>query len=224
MNLFHTSLLSLVLLLTSVAAHAQPINWANTQSEHKHLLTAHAGIEHAIVFGAGYNRKLHAGKFLLLVGGNYSFASGKTIFDDSKLKIGAQIGLLNWNALHVSARLHGIARTTKNDFVRMTGFGSEAALTAGIYKPKWFTGAEFGFDKSIVIHLKHGQAYKDNYAAAVDGWYEPDAGGNVYFGLVAGRTLGRNDITLRAGRMLTEQFKAMHLLPFYFELGYNLKF
>jgi hypothetical protein len=223
MNYFNLLFVAAVLLFLSPATNAQTLNWGSIQNEQKHILTAHTGIEHSIVWGVGYSRKLNVGKFPVVAGASYSFASGKNLFDDSKLKLGGQINLWQWKAFQVSARLQGIARTTKNDFVRITGFGSDAALTAGVYKPKWFVAGEFGFDKSIVIHLKHGQAYKDNYAAVVDGWYEPDAGGNIYFGIQTGRSFSRSDITVKAGRMLTEQFKPMHALPLYFELGYNIK-
>ncbi|MCU0432138.1 MAG: hypothetical protein MUC87_01635 [Bacteroidia bacterium] len=221
---FRNLIFAAAILLASPAVNAQTLNWAGIENEQKHILTAHTGIEHGIIWGVGYGRKLNAGKFPIVLGAGYSFASGKNLFDDSKLKLGGQINIWQWKAFQVSARLQGIARTTKNDFVRITGFGSDGALTAGVYKPKWFVAGEMGYDKSIVIHLKHGQAYKDNYAQVVDGWYQPDAGGNIYFGLTAGRSFGRSDITVKAGRMLTEQFKPMHALPLYFEIGYNLKF
>ena len=54
-----------------------------------------------------------------------------------------------------------------------------------------------------------------------DGWYEP-TGGNFYYGLKTGLSLKRNDIYLKAGKILAQDLKTKPPMPFYVELGYNI--
>jgi hypothetical protein len=81
-----------------------------------------------------------------------------------------------------------------------------------------------GFDKAIVTHFKHSQLYHEMYPGIFDGWYETANGGNFYYGLQAGTSFGRSDITLRAGKVLTQDFKTAPLVPFFGQLGYTVKF
>ena len=94
----------------------------------------------------------------------------------------------------------------------------------GYYRPKWFVAGEFGFDKAIVTHFRHSKAYKDQYPGVVDGWYEPATGGNLYYGLQAGFSFRKQDIFLRAGKILTQDYKTTPMVPIYGQLGYNIKF
>ena len=111
-----------------------------------------------------------------------------------------------------------------NDFVRLVNFGSDMSGIVGYYRPKWFVAGEFGFDKAIVTHFRHSKAYKDQYPGVVDGWYEPATGGNLYYGLQAGFSFRKQDIFLRAGKILTQDYKTTPMVPIYGQLGYNIKF
>jgi hypothetical protein len=108
--------------------------------------------------------------------------------------------------------------------VRLQNFGSDLSGIAGYYRRQWFISGEFGFDKAIVTHFKHAKAYKDQFPEVVDGWYEPATGGNVYYGLQAGVSFKKHDVYVRAGKMLSQDFKTQPLLPLYGQLGYNIKF
>ncbi|MGL5892747.1 MAG: hypothetical protein ACRC3B_22830 [Bacteroidia bacterium] len=220
---YHHLILFLSLFFVSTA-NAQTINWANLQEENKNIAGATFGIDYSISYGLSYGRLFTKQRLPTFINIEHSFASGKNLFDDSKTKIGAQVRLLEWKNVRVGIRAQGIYRMTKNDFVRLANFGSDVAGTVGYYKPKWFVAGEVGFDKAIVTHFKHSKAYKDNYAAVVDGWYEPATGGNFYFGVQAGRSFGRHDLTFKAGRLLTQEFKPNVLVPLYLQFGYNLKF
>jgi hypothetical protein len=153
----------------------------------------------------------------------YSFPSGKNLLDDFKTKIGGQVRFYQTENIHFSAKLNGIFRRYQSDFVRLLNFGSDISATVGYYKSKWFVAAEAGFDKAIVTHFKHSNNYKDIYPLVADGWYEPSTGGNFYYGLQAGWSFNKNDIYLKAGKIITQNFETKPLIPFSVQVGYNLK-
>ena len=95
-------------------------------------------------------------------------------------------------------------------------------VIAGYYKQKWFVAGEAGFDKAIVTHFKHTATYKQNFPSVQDGWYEPATGGNFYYGLQTGYSFRRNDIYLKAGKILTQDFNTTPMVPFYLQVGYNI--
>ena len=106
----------------------------------------------------------------------------------------------------------------------MLNFGSDLSATAGYYKPKWLVAGEFGFDKALVTHFKHTNAFRENFPEVKDGWYQPATGGNFYYGVQAGYSFGANDITLNAGKVIQQDFKTEPTIPFYVQIGYNRKF
>lgn len=215
-------LLSIVF-FTSISGTAQTINWVSLQEEHKQLINAHFGLEHGIIYGAGYSRMLHY-RIPVVLHLDCSVPSGKKILDDSKTKIGGSIRWISFKNFQFSTGAHVIFRRYKSDLVRLVNFGSDVSGTLGYYRPKWFVAGEFGLDNAIATHFKHSKMYKENYAAAVDGWYAPFTGGNFYYGLQTGISFNKHDLYLKAGRMVTTDFKTSPLLPFYAELGYNFKF
>lgn len=95
-------------------------------------------------------------------------------------------------------------------------------VVAGYYQKKWYVSGEAGFDKAIVTHFKHSDLYKQNFPSVQDGWYQPATGGNFYYGLQTGVSFKRNDIYLKAGKILTQDFSTAPLVPFHLEIGYNI--
>lgn len=77
------------------------------------------------------------------------------------------------------------------------------------------------FSKSIQAF---SQEYKDQFSNVVDGWNVSSAGGNFYYGLQAGVSFRKYDISLRGGKIITQDFKTSPLLPLYGQLGINLNF
>ncbi|MEL1255739.1 hypothetical protein AAEO57_18240 [Flavobacterium sp. DGU38] len=201
---------------------AQTINWKSLQNEQKHILSASAGWEYGFVYGISYGHKLET-KIPIVLEGAISFASGEVIFDDFKTKIGGQISLYQIESFHFNAAIHTIYRRNGNPLVTLQNFGADATAIIGYYKPKWFAAGEFGFDQPIVTHFKHKDIYKDVYPEVKNGWYEPTTGGNFNFGIQGGYSFIRSDLTLRAGKVMTEDFKTSPLVPFYLQLGYNYK-
>lgn len=224
MRNYKTYLIIPVIGLLTGSLNAQTLNWASLQEEHKHILNANFGAEYGLVYGLGYGHHVKTRLFDIVPNVEYSFPSGNKIFDDFKTKIGAQIRWAEFHQFRFSTKIHGVFRRLQNDFARLANFGSDMSGVVGYYRPKWFAAGEVGFDKAIVTNFKHSDAYKEQYPGVVNGWYEPSTGGNFYYGLQAGFSFRKHDIYLRAGKILTQDFKTKPLLPFYGQLGYNIKF
>ena len=205
--------------------YAQVINWQNISKQDKHLLHANAGAVYGVTAGFGYHHLIPVKKFPLWLGGELSIPAGNGLADDFKVKLGAQIRIAAFNNFQFSARVQGISRRYHNQSVTLFNFGSDFAGALGYYRKHWFLGAEVGFDKAIVTHFKHSDWYKENiYDNVQDGWYEPATGGNFYYGLQGSYSMKKVDLTIRAGKLLQQNFKSQPLLPFYGQFGVNFRF
>lgn len=205
--------------------YAQVINWNNISEQNKNLLHADVGAEYGITAGLGYHRFISIKNFPLWIGGEFSIPSGNQLGDDFKVRLGAQIKILTVNRFQFSARIQGITRRYQNQSVRLFNFGSDFAGSLGYYRKHWFLGTEAGFDKAIITNFKHSEWFKNNiYDSVQDGWYEPATGGNFHYGLQGGISMKKVDITLKAGKILQQDFESQPLLPFYGQLGLNFRF
>ncbi|RFS16151.1 hypothetical protein [Emticicia sp. C21] len=207
--------------ITISFSHAQTLNWASLQKEQRHITSINIGLDYGITLGIAYGYQLKAKLPVILVAEN-SLPSGKNIGDDFKTKIGGQIRWIRVGDLQFSTKVQGVFRRFQNNYARLNNFGSDLSGIIGYYKPKWFLAGEAGFDKAIVTHFKHPDLMKENFATK-DGWYEPATGGNFYYGLQSGFSWRSHDLTLKAGKIVTQDFKTEPILPFYIQLGYNLK-
>jgi hypothetical protein len=212
------------LILSIRSVNAQTINWASLKDGNKNIINASLGLEYGVIYGIEYGYQINTRLFPIVASIEYSFPSGNKIFDDFKTKIGAQIRWIEYHGFKFSTKIHGVFRRYENDFVQLANFGSDMSGIVGYYNPKWFIAGEVGFDKAIVTHFSHSKAYKDQYPGVVDGWYEPATGGNFYYGLQAGFSFRKQDIYLRAGKILTQDYKTTPMVPIYGQLGYNIKF
>ena len=211
-----------VLLILSGNAFSQVINWKGLDKEQKHIINVNAGAEYGLILGAGYGYQLKS-KMPIMLNLEHSFPAGKKLSDDFKTKIGGYIRLYKVNNFQFGAKIQGVFRRYENSYASLLNFGSDMAGIAGYYKSKWFIAGEAGFDKAIVTHFKHSAAYKQIFPAVKDGWYEPATGGNFYYGLQTGLSFRRNDIYLKAGKVVTQDFSTTPLFPFYLQVGYNIR-
>jgi hypothetical protein len=202
---------------------AQSINWANLKEENKHIINANVGVEYGTVYGVGYSYQVKNSLFPVLANIDYSFPSGNNIVDDFKTKVGGQIRWVEYNHFQFSTKIHGVFRRYENDYARLLNFGSDFSGIVGYYRSRWFVAGEFGFDKAIVTHFKHSDSYRDQYAGAVNGWYQPATGGNFYWGLQGGISFKKNDVYVRAGKTISQDLKTKPMIPFYLEVGCNIK-
>ena len=214
---------SIVVLFVAFASNAQTFNWSSLKKDQKHILNLNVNSEYGVTYGVGYNYHLRS-KLPIILNSEYSFPSGKNITDDFKTKIGGQVDLFQVGDFHFTAKLQGIFRKYENDYARLLNFGSDLSGTVGYYKKGWFVAGEIGFDKAIVTHFKHSDLYKSNYPGVRDGWYEPSTGGNLYYGIQGGLSGRKFDVYLNAGKLTEQDFKTSPILPFYAQVGVNIKF
>jgi hypothetical protein len=144
--------------------------------------------------------------------------------DDFKTRLGGNMHWISYRDFRFSTNLYAVFRRYQNDFVRLANFGCDLSGTIGYYRKKWFAATDFGFDKAIVTHFKHSEIYKSQFPGVVNGWYDPATGGNFYYGLQAGCSFGKNDMWIKAGKTISQDFKTKPVVPMYGQLGYNLKF
>lgn len=213
----------LISILLATGIHAQGINWQSLPKAKRSMLQLSTGYDYSLTYGAGFAYRLKA-KPRILLHGTYSIPSGKKMLDDFKVRIGAQGRVFQYAHFTLSARMYGVYRRYQNSMVRMQNFGSDFSIVAGYYRKHWFAAGVAAFDKAIVTHFKHSTLYKEYYNGVQDGWYEPSTGGNFRFGLEAGLSFMKSDITLSGGKMVEQDFQSDYIVPFYGQLGWNYKF
>ena len=215
-------ILSLTLFYGTVKA--QTINWASMKEENKHIVNANLGWDYSVSYSLGYGYQFKIWAFPTMANLEYSTSSGDTKLDDFKTKLGIQIRLVEFNDFKISAKIHGVFRRYESDMVRLVNFGNDLSAVSGYYRKSWFVAAEGGFDKAIVTHFKHSERAKGRYPDIAGGWYQPATGGNFYYGLQTGFSFWKNDIYVKAGKVINQNLKTTPLLPYYFQFGYNFKF
>jgi hypothetical protein len=203
-------------------ARSQSINWEALNKDQKHIINVNAGAEYGLIVGGGYGYQLKS-RIPIVLNVEFSFPTGDKLSDDFKSKIGGYIRLYEVGDFKFSAKIQGVFRRYENSFARLINFGSDMSAIAGYYKPRWFIAGEVGFDKAIVTHFKHSAAYKQNFPSVRDGWYEPATGGNFYYGLQTGFSFRQNDFYLKAGKVVAQDFSTKPLLPYYLQVGYNIR-
>lgn len=209
-------------LLCLPMAGAQTINW-NAAGDTRHILTLGAGWDYSLSCHAGYAYHPRT-KVPLIINAGFSMPSGKNFLDDFKTSAGAQAILLNHSSFKLGLSLNGIYRRFETPLVRLQNIGAEMKITFGYYSNRWFAAAEAGFDKAIITHFRHTALFRQNVFDGVqDGWYQPATGGNFLYGLQAGYSFKRSDLTCRIGKITTQDFKTTPRIPYYVILGYNYK-
>ncbi len=217
--------LSILSVMTIFLCHsdAQTVNWAALRKTDRHIINVRTGLEHGLVYGIGYGYQVSNKGIPVLLNIEYSAPAGKELFDDFKIKTGGQVVLPAFNNFRFSVRAQGIFRRYGNELVNMLNFGSDISGALGYYRKKWFIATDVGFDKAIVTRFKHSEAYKNQYPLVSDGWYEPAAGGNFYYGVQLGFSAKHYDVYVRGGNILNQDFRSSPGLPVYGELGINMR-
>jgi hypothetical protein len=223
----YSYLILFLLLFWHFTLRAQTINWA-ARADAQHIANLNIGMEHGIIYGLGYSYPFSSKLFShhlfpMAAGLEFSIPAGNTIFDDFKTKFGIQANLLHVHNLRFNAKVYGVFRRYQNSFAGLLDFGSDLSGTIGYYKPKWFVAGEAGFDKAIVTHYKPSVLYKEQYPDATDGWSKRATGGYLYYGLQAGFSFKKQDVYLKAGKLLLQDLHNAPTVPMYGQLGVNIK-
>ncbi|MCH5717579.1 hypothetical protein [Niabella hibiscisoli] len=206
-----------VYLITNTLS-AQTINWANPQKGH--VVNANIGANYGIIYRVGYGYKT-VGRLPLMATLSFSVPSGDQLFDDFATHYGLEMVFLKWRHIRGTAAIQGIYRRFRNDLVTAKNFGAGLSVSLGVYKLRWFAAAETGFDKAIITHFQHSDVYEEEFPLVKNGWYNPATGGNFNYGLRTGLSFKNNELTLRLGSIVNEDFKSKPMLPFYLQLGFN---
>lgn len=213
----------LLVMLTAWSLKSQTVNWSALKAKETHILNANIGAEYGVVFGLGYGYQFNNRLFPLIVGVEVSIPSGSTLLDDFKVKAGANVRWIKMDDIQFSTRVQGIFRRFENKNAALLNFGLDMAGVIGYYRPRWFAGGEAGFDKAIVTHFKHSEHYKEIYPEVKNGWYEPATGGNFYYGIQGGYSFSNQEIYLKLGNIVSQDFKTKPHLPFLIQIGYHYK-
>ncbi|MEO6285282.1 MAG: hypothetical protein ABIO93_17940 [Dyadobacter sp.] len=202
-------------------AKAQVINWRSFEAQQR-MATLNAGLDYGLTYGAAYAHRLNT-RVPIALTMDASIPSGHKLLDDFKVRMGLQVEVLRVGNLSATLKVNGVFRRFENPGARLLNFGGEFGGIVGYCKPGWFIAGEAGFDKAIVTHVQHAASVVDQTAGLRSGWYIP-TGGNFQYGLQGGVSLRKTDLTLRAGRLLQQDFKTSPLLPLYAQLGINRRF
>ncbi len=213
----------LIGLVAAETAHAQNINWRSLRDDQRNIVQLNAGYDFGVTAQVGYSRSLTIVKPVVF-GLDYSFPMGNDLLDDFKVRLGAQVELVEIGGFSATVKILSNLRRYQTDFVRIVSFGSDFAGVAGYYTPTWYAAGEFGFDKAVTSYLKHSDFLRAMFPAIRDGWYVP-TGGHYYYGIQGGKTLGESlDLSLRVGATDAQFNDEEAVLPYYLQLGLGMKF
>ncbi len=217
--------IAVIILAIAVAqiSFSQNINWRSLREDQQNMVQLGMGYDYGATMQLSYGRSLNFFR-PILIGLDYSFPMGNQILDDFKVRLGAQVEIVEIGEFSATVRILSNFRRFENALVRIVSFGSDLGIVAGYYQSTWHAAGEFGFDKSIVAQLKHSDIMKSNFPGIRDGWYIP-MGGHYYYGIQGGKTIGESlDLTLRVGMTLAQFDDENAVLPYYAQLGLDMRF
>ncbi len=203
--------------------NSQNINWRSLGEDRQNLFQLNFGYDFGVTAQLGYSRAFTLVR-PIVVGLDVSVPMGDVLVDDFKARIGGQVELAEAGGFSVTAKISSPFRRYQTQMVRIVSFGADLGLVAGYYQPTWYAAGEFGFDKSVATYLKNSDIMKAYYPAIRDGWYVP-TGGNFYYGIQGGKTLGESlELSLRLGATKAQFDDENAVLPYYAQLGVGMRF
>ena len=212
-----------VLMTMAEGGFAQTVNWRSLDDGQRNIVQFTFGYDFGVTAEVAYGRAFELIR-PVLVELNYSVPMGKDLVDDLKVRLGAQIEVVEVGGFSATVKILSNFRRFHNDYVTISSFGSDFGIVAGYYSSTWHAAGEAGFDKSITSNLKHTALMREIYPAVQDGWYIP-SGGNFYYGIQAGKTIGGTvDVSLRLGATSAEAHDRNPVIPFYAQLSLGLRF
>ncbi len=219
------TLMVLLLLMAAIeGGYSQNVNWRSLGEDQQNIVQFNFGYDFGVTAQVGYYRTFTFIK-PVAVGLDYSLPMGRNLLDDFKIRLGGQVEIIEIGGFSTTVKILSNFRRYQNDLVTVASFGSDFAVVTGYYAPSWYAAGEFGFDKSITTNLKHSTIMRTYVFPGVrDGWYLP-SGGNFYFGIQAGKTLGEVlELSLRLGATRGEAGDEDAVVPLYLQLGLGVRF
>ncbi len=213
----------LFVLALAETGYPQNVNWRSLREDQRNVVQLNFGYDFGATAMLGYSRSFTLVRPVIL-GLDYSFPMGSDLLDDFRVRIGAQVEVVQIGGFSATLKILSNFRRYQNPMVRIVSFGSDFAALAGYYKPTWHAAGELGFDKSITSYLKHSDVMKADFPGIRDGWYVP-TGGHWYYGVQAGKTIGESfDLSLRLGLTNAQDDDENAVLPYYAQLGLGVRF
>ena len=172
------------------------------------------GLQSAFVSRATYS--WHTGSSLLY--GRFTLPFAAPDLRDLAFEAGGQTTAIASGNWKLQVAFAPVLRITKTDLFSATALGVRAALLPGYHGDRWGLMAEVGYEKMLATHLNHSSLYRRvAYSGARDGWYS-STGGTLQAGLRGGYRVGRVELSLAAGMLVSEGLNAV-MPPFYGRLG-----
>ena len=213
----------MIVIAMSAAGYSQNINWRSLREDRPNVLQLTFGYDYGVTAQLGYSRSFTLIR-PVVVGLDFSVPMGDVLLDDFKVRIGGQVEIVQAGAFSVTVKIASNFRRYQTQLVRIVSFGSDFAAVVGYYKSTWYAAGEFGFDKAVTSYLKHSDIMRAYYPAIRDGWYVP-TGGNFYYGIQGGKTIGETlELTLRMGGTRAQMHDEGAVLPYYAQLGLGVRF
>jgi len=213
----------LVVMALAEVGYSQNINWRSLREDRPNVLQLTFGYDYGVTAQLGYSRSFTLIR-PVVVGLDFSVPMGDVLLDDFKVRIGGQVEIVQAGAFSVTVKIASNFRRYQTQLVRIVSFGSDFAAVVGYYKSTWYAAGEFGFDKAVTSYLKHSDIMRAYYPAIRDGWYVP-TGGNFYYGIQGGKTIGETlELTLRMGGTRAQMHDEGAVLPYYAQLGLGVRF
>ncbi len=213
----------LVAMILAEAGYSQNINWRSLGEDQRNMVRFDFGYDFGAVTQLGYSRSFTVVR-PMVVGMDYSFPMGSDLTDDFKVRLGAQIEAVQIGGFSATVKITSTFRRYEMQLVRIVSFGSDFGVLAGYYRPTWYAAGEFGFDKSIASQLKHSDIMRAEFPGIRDGWFVP-TGGNYYYGIQGGKTIGDNfDLAVRLGATNAQFDDENAAIPYYLQLGLGVRF
>ena len=218
-------LVAVIVVVMAVAevSYSQNVNWRSLREDQRNVVQFNFSYDFGVTAQLGYSRSFTLIK-PVIVGLDCSVPMGSDLVDDFKVRIGGQIEIVEIDGFSATIKIASNFRRYQTQLVRIASFGSDFGVLAGYYRSTWYAAGEFGFDKSIATNLRHSDIMRANFPAIRDGWYVP-TGGNFYFGIQGGKTIGESlELTLRVGGTRSQMNDEGAVLPYYAQLGLGVKF
>ena len=192
------------------AAEREPANTAEIR----------VGYDQAFVAQLGYSRTTSLLGHAVVLDGEVTLPWDTPDVDDFRVRVGAAVPLLDSGRWSLRARVAPTVRGNDNATARLLGVGADLSVLGGYRASSWFIGAEAGLDAELATYIIPSDAYRMRvYDGAREGWYSATEG-TLRYGLHAGATLGRGELSLRVGQMYTTDLTPT-LLPLFATAGYG---
>ncbi len=213
----------LVLMAVVEIGHSQEINWRSLREDQRNIIQINVGYDYGVTAQVSYGRSFTILRPVVL-GFDYSFPMGRNVLDDFKVRLGGRVEIVQVGGFSATIKILSNFRRYENALVRIVSFGSDFGLVTGYFCSTWYAAGEFGFDKSVVSHLRHSDVMRSNFPEIRNGWVIP-TGGNYYYGFQGGKSLGENlDLALRLGFTRAQDHDEDAVIPYYAQLGLDVKF